>query len=141
MPAKHGKVVIERENLPSIYSHSPLNMCLRRSRDKLKHISTITMLKVPILIPVMYTISHFSWEVSLHTECILSPPAENPWTPNKASCRTYCERFPSLRPRDPLIMWLMRSYIAIWKIYISTITRLMASKFDRVLTDGKRLRT
>ena len=50
-------------------------------------------------------------------------------------------RLPSLNPHRPLIAWEMWSQATIWKIYISTIIRLTASKLGRVLTYGRRFRT
>ena len=43
---------------------------------------------------------------------------------------TYCERLPPLKPYDPLK-----------KIYMSTFTRLMATKLGKALTLGRRFST
>ena len=44
----------------------------------------------------------------------------------------------AILPFDHVTMW---SHVKTWKIYISTITRLLASKLGRVLTYERRFRT
>ena len=53
---------------------------------------------------------------------------------------TYSKRFPPLMPHDHLITWPIWSHLTIRRIYVSTITRLMASKLGRMQAYGKRLR-
>ena len=40
---------------------------------------------------------------------------------------TYSERLPPLKPHDCLIKWPTRVHVAVWKFFISTFLRLMAT--------------
>ena len=51
---------------------------------------------------------------------------------------TYSENLLSLKPDDPLITWPTRGQVKIREVYISIITRLMASKPGKVLIYGRR---
>ena len=54
----------------------------------------------------------------------------------------YCERLQTLKQHEPFIMWLLTcSRVAIWKIYLSTFTVLMATKLGRVMTSGRSFNT
>ena len=45
---------------------------------------------------------------------------------------TYPDRFPPLKPHNPLTTWPLWGHLTIWKIYISTFTKLMATERDTV---------
>ena len=49
----------------------------------------------------------------------------------------YHEMLPPLNWNDLLIRWPMWGHLTFWKIYISTLTRLIATKLGRVLTSGR----
>ena len=51
---------------------------------------------------------------------------------------TYCQRLPSIKPHVPILKCPTWGDVTIWKIYISTFARFVASKLGRVLTSGKR---
>ena len=47
---------------------------------------------------------------------------------------THCERLSPLKSHDSLITWPIWSYETIWKMFISTSTKVMATKLGRMLT-------
>ena len=51
---------------------------------------------------------------------------------------TYNEIFPLLKADDTSITWPTRGHVVIWKIYISSFIRLMATKLGKVLTLRRR---
>ena len=61
---------------------------------------------------------------------IISPLAEDPRT----VMLTYHEKFPPLKPHDPLITLRTRGHKTVWKIYISTFLRLMTFSSQREFT-------
>ena len=54
---------------------------------------------------------------------------------------TYCERFPPLKPHDPLTAWTTLGYTANWKIYLPPFPLLMATKFRKLLTSRRSFST
>ena len=54
---------------------------------------------------------------------------------------TYFERLTPLKPHDPFIAWPTWGHVTIWKIYVSTLTRLMATKLGMLLTSVRRFST
>ena len=68
---------------------------------------------------------------------LLNLQLQKPMDTKLGQVLTYNDRLLPLKPHDPLITWLARSHVIISKIYISTFTKLMASKLGRVLTLGR----
>ena len=84
---KHGKVMTHNEGLPLIHSCDPLNM---RSRDKLKHISTIVMPMVTKLVRVVTNRQEL--------------PHINSNYPRWGGCVRWCEKLYTLYPQLYLLL-------------------------------------
>ena len=81
-----------------------------------------------------------SQKITWETKAILSPLPQCLWLLNLLSWRLMLtSSYHSVT--WSLIRWSYLDHVSVWKIYISTLTRLVATKLGRVLTTGRRFST
>ena len=129
--------------LPALNSHNPLNM---QSHDKLKtylHYTIAMVTKIVKMVtyseefppinsndPLMRWSCDVRWQIKYSSICRISMDSK------LGKVLTYHEKLPPLKPQDPLIMWPTWGHVIVWKIKISTFTRLMTTEIGRLLTLG-----